>query len=55
MTLLFQTLGFGFLFGIVMLLVNHDKPRKVQVFLKYFFIGTGGYFLYEWIMKSIFI
>ncbi|MBD8591681.1 MULTISPECIES: hypothetical protein [Peribacillus] len=50
MTLLFQSLGFGVLFGLVMLLANHDKPNKLLIFLKYFLIGTGGHFLYEWIL-----
>ncbi|WP_342578240.1 hypothetical protein [Psychrobacillus sp. FSL K6-2843] len=50
MILLFKSLGFGVLFGLVMLLANVDKPSKLLIFLKYFLIGTGGYFLYEWIM-----
>ncbi|WP_227940426.1 hypothetical protein [Alkalihalobacillus deserti] len=47
MALLFQSLGFGLLFGLVIFLVNHDKPKKLFIFVKYFLIGTGGYFLYD--------
>ncbi|WP_154664001.1 hypothetical protein [Bacillus cihuensis] len=54
MTLLLQSLGFGILFGLVMLLANHDKPSKLLILLKYFLIGTGGYFLYHWIMNRLF-
>jgi hypothetical protein len=53
MELLFQSLGFGFIFGLVILLVNRDKPKKLLIFIKNFLVGTGGYFLYEWIMNSL--
>lgn len=50
MTLLYQSLGFGVLFGLFMLFVNYDKPNKLLIFLKYFLIGTGGHYVYEWIL-----
>lgn len=54
MALLFQSLVIGFIFGLVILLVNRDKPKKFLTFIKYFFVGTAGNFLYEWIMNSLF-
>lgn len=48
MTLLVQSLGFGVVYGFIMLISNFKKPNKFRLALKYLILGTLGYFLYKW-------
>lgn len=54
MDLLFQSLGFGVLFGLGILIANYNKENKLWISHKYFFIGGGVYFIYQWCMDAIF-